>query len=31
MPLQRSNGEWRVLLTGTLAGMMNSMPAPEPE
>jgi hypothetical protein len=31
MPLQRANGEWRVLLTGSLAGMMNSMPAQEPE
>jgi hypothetical protein len=27
MPLQRANGEWRVLLTGSLAGMMSSMPA----
>jgi hypothetical protein len=27
MPLQRAGGEWRVLLTGSLAGMMNSMPA----
>ncbi|HEU4880615.1 MAG TPA: hypothetical protein VFT45_00180 [Longimicrobium sp.] len=26
MPLQRSGNEWRVLLTGSLAGMMNSMP-----
>lgn len=26
MPLQRAAGEWRVLLTGSLAGMMNSMP-----
>ena len=26
MPLQRSNGEWRVLLTGSLAGMMNAGP-----
>lgn len=27
MPLQRAGGEWRVLLTGSLAGMMSSMPA----
>ena len=26
MPLQRAGAEWRVLLTGSLAGMMNSMP-----
>ncbi len=31
MPLQRAQGEWRVLLTGSLAGMMSSMPAREPE
>jgi hypothetical protein len=30
MPLQRAGAEWRVLLTGSLAGMMNSMPA-EPQ
>lgn len=26
VPLERVNGEWRVLLTGSLAGMMNAMP-----
>lgn len=30
MPLRRANGEWRVLLTGSLAGMMNSMPPERP-
>jgi hypothetical protein len=31
MPLQRAEGQWRVLLTGSLAGMMGSMPGREPE
>lgn len=26
IPLERVDGQWRVLLTGSLAGMMNSMP-----
>lgn len=26
LPLERVDGQWRVLLTGSLAGMMNSMP-----
>ncbi|HEX2211097.1 MAG TPA: hypothetical protein VHG93_25665 [Longimicrobium sp.] len=26
IPLERVDGRWRVLLTGSLAGMMNSMP-----
>jgi hypothetical protein len=30
MPLQRAGGEWRVLLTGSLAGMMNAMPTERP-
>lgn len=30
MPLQRAGGQWRVLLTGSLAGMMNSMPTERP-
>lgn len=30
IPLERVDGQWRVLLTGSLAGMMNSMPR-EPE
>ena len=31
-PLKRANGEWRVLLTGSLAGMMSGMgTAPLPE
>ncbi len=25
-PLKRADGQWRVLLTGSLAGMMNAMP-----
>ncbi|WP_420129190.1 hypothetical protein [Longimicrobium sp.] len=31
MPLQRSEGQWRVLLTGSLAGMMNAMPPERPQ
>jgi hypothetical protein len=27
-PLKRADGEWRVLLTGSLAGMMNGIPSP---
>jgi hypothetical protein len=27
-PLRQSNGQWRVLLTGSLAGMMNAVPRP---
>ncbi len=27
LPLERVDGQWRVLLTGSLAGMMNAMPA----
>ncbi|HEX6373995.1 MAG TPA: hypothetical protein VF006_34015 [Longimicrobium sp.] len=27
IPLERASGEWRVLLTGSLAGMMGSMPS----
>ena len=30
IPLRRADGEWRVLLTGSLAGMMNAMPGREP-
>lgn len=29
MPLERADGQWRVLLTGSLAGMMSSMPEQE--
>ena len=25
-PVKQSNGQWRVLLTGTFAGMMNAVP-----
>jgi hypothetical protein len=28
-PLKRADGEWRVLLTGSLAGMMNAVPSPQ--
>lgn len=28
-PLKRAEGQWRVLLTGSLAGMMNAMPRQE--
>lgn len=28
-PLKRANGEWRVLLTGSFAGMMNAARSPE--
>jgi hypothetical protein len=30
VPLVRVNGQWRVLLTGSLAGMMNAMPGGGP-
>jgi hypothetical protein len=30
VPLQRVDGQWRVLLTGSLAGMMNAMPGGGP-
>jgi predicted RNase H-like nuclease len=28
-PLKRADGQWRVLLTGSLAGMMNAVPSPQ--
>lgn len=31
MPLKRADGEWRVLLTGSFAGMMGSIPRPRNE
>lgn len=31
VPLKRADGEWRVLLTGSLAGMMSSFPRPPDE
>ena len=31
MPLKRAGGQWRVLLTGSLAGMMGSIPRPPDE
>jgi hypothetical protein len=30
VPLERVDGQWRVLLTGSLAGMMNAMPGGGP-
>jgi len=27
-PIKRADGQWRVLLTGSLAGMMNAVPSP---
>lgn len=28
-PVKRADGQWRVLLTGSLAGMMNAVPSPQ--
>lgn len=31
MPLKRADGQWRVMLTGSFAGMMNAVPRPGSE